>query len=33
MGGDGRWQGKMDRFAELTERFLFETVAVFVRDR
>jgi hypothetical protein len=31
--GDGRWQEKMDRFAELTARNEFETVAVFVRDR
>jgi hypothetical protein len=33
MQGDGRWQEKMDRFAELTSRAEFETVAVFVRDR
>jgi hypothetical protein len=30
--GGGRWQAKMDRFAELTARLEFETVAVFVRD-
>ena len=32
MRGDGPWQEKMDRFAELTNRGQFETVAVFVRD-
>jgi len=31
--GDGPWQEKMDRYAELTARNEFETVAVFVRDR
>jgi hypothetical protein len=31
--GDGEWQEKMDRFAELTARADFETVAVFLRDR
>ena len=31
--GEGRWQEKMDRFAELTDRSQNETVAVFVRDR
>jgi hypothetical protein len=31
--GDGRWQEKMDRFAGLSARDEFETVAVFVRDR
>jgi hypothetical protein len=33
MHGEGRWQEKMERFAELTDRSEFETVAVFVRDR
>jgi hypothetical protein len=31
--GRGQWQERMDRYAELNQRYELETVAVFVRDR